>query len=112
MQKWIKNSLIILEVVGWIIFAVAVYSVAMRLFLNPPEWMIGQILFILTGMGFSPKIGFIIILTFGILSVAIMKFWRPKNMRLKIGLLLLMFTSWAAYATAYVFACLLRDFKW
>jgi len=101
-----------LEVTALAVLTVGVYVGLMMLFLRPPECIVGNTLYFLTGGGFSSKIPLIIVLTFDAIWIATIKFWPLKNIHIKIVLTLLVFAFSASFVTSYTVAYMLRDFHW
>lgn len=112
MQERKKVLSVISEVFALVILTVGVYVGMMMLFLSPPEWIVGNALYFLTGEGFSSKTPLIIVLTFDAIWIAMMKFWPLKNIHFKIVLTLLVFAFSASFVTSYTVAYMLRDFHW
>ena len=112
MLKGKKVLSIVLEVIALAILTIAAYWGSMMLFLCPPEWLMGNTLYFLTGNGFSSKIPVILLLMFDAIWLAIIKFLPLKNIHIKIILTLLIFAFSVAFVTCYIQAYMLRDFKW
>lgn len=83
MQERKKFLSIILEIIALAILTVGVYLGMMMLFLRPPEWIVGNTLYFLTGEGFSSKIPLIIVLIFDAIWIAAIKFWPLKNIHIR-----------------------------
>jgi hypothetical protein len=107
-----KTLSITSEVIVLTILTVGVYAGIMMLFLRPPECIVGNTLYFLTGDGFSSKIPLVAILAFDAMWLATIKFWPLRNVYIKIVLTLLLFAFSAAFVTSYIVAYMLRDFHW
>jgi len=103
---------IVLEVIALTTLFVGFYICVMMLFLRPPEWLVGNTLYFLTGNGFSSKVPVILLLMFDAIWIAIIKFLPLKNIHIKIILTLLIFAFSAAFVTSYMIAYVLKDFHW